>query len=116
MLNYVTRDPRLASETDSYYRSNMMSRPPVAAVDFVSQLSSALIHDPPAPSNAESRSSRSPEQPDEDADDTADARRTRREKPRIELAPDQPLTTQGKPRARVYVACLQWFVRFFESY
>lgn len=32
----------------------------------------------------------------------------RREKPRIELAPDQPLTTQGKPRARVYVACVQW--------
>ncbi|KAG1751227.1 hypothetical protein EDB19DRAFT_1628599 [Suillus lakei] len=66
------------------------------------------MHDPPAPSNAESRSSRSPEQPDEEeADDTADARRARREKPRIELAPDQPLTTQGKPRARVYVACLQ---------
>ncbi|KAJ6585157.1 hypothetical protein B0H19DRAFT_1108565 [Mycena capillaripes] len=34
-------------------------------------------------------------------------RKTRREKPRIELAPDQPPTTQGKPRARVYVACLQ---------
>lgn len=32
----------------------------------------------------------------------------RREKPRIELAPDQPPTTQGKPRARVYVACIQW--------
>ena len=32
----------------------------------------------------------------------------RREKPKIELAPDQPLTTQGKPRARVYVACIQW--------
>lgn len=32
----------------------------------------------------------------------------RREKPKIELAADQPLTTQGKPRARVYVACLQW--------
>ncbi|EKM49512.1 uncharacterized protein PHACADRAFT_265028 [Phanerochaete carnosa HHB-10118-sp] len=31
----------------------------------------------------------------------------RREKPRIDLAPDQPLTTQGKPRARVYVACVQ---------
>ncbi|KAG1822857.1 uncharacterized protein BJ212DRAFT_1264145 [Suillus subaureus] len=84
-----------------------MSRPPVVAVDFVSQLSSALIHDPPALSNAESQSSRSPEQHDEEGDDTADARRTRREKPRIELAPDQPLTTQGKPRARVYVACLQ---------
>jgi hypothetical protein len=37
-------------------------------------------------------------------------RKSRREKPRIELAPDQPPTTQGKPRARVYVACLQWFV------
>lgn len=37
-------------------------------------------------------------------------RKTRCKKPRIELAPDQPPTTQGKPRARVYVACLQWFV------
>jgi len=37
-------------------------------------------------------------------------RKARREKPRIELAPDQPPTTQGKPRSRVYVACLQWFV------
>jgi hypothetical protein len=36
-------------------------------------------------------------------------RKSRREKPRIELAPDQPPTTQGKPRARVYVACLQWY-------
>ncbi|KAJ6621869.1 hypothetical protein B0H10DRAFT_2016158 [Mycena sp. CBHHK59/15] len=34
-------------------------------------------------------------------------RKSRREKPRIELAPDQPPTTQGKPRARVYVACIQ---------
>ncbi|KAJ7095744.1 hypothetical protein B0H15DRAFT_774458 [Mycena belliarum] len=34
-------------------------------------------------------------------------RKTRREKPRIQLAPDQPPTTQGKPRARVYVACIQ---------
>ncbi|KAF8189129.1 hypothetical protein K438DRAFT_1593593 [Mycena galopus ATCC 62051] len=33
--------------------------------------------------------------------------KSRREKPRIELAPDQPPTTQGKPRARVYVACIQ---------
>ncbi|KAG8214553.1 hypothetical protein J3R82DRAFT_9614 [Butyriboletus roseoflavus] len=35
------------------------------------------------------------------------SKKSRREKPRLELAPDQPLTTQGKPRARVYVACLQ---------
>ena len=34
----------------------------------------------------------------------------RREKPRIELSADQPLTTQGKQRARVYVACVQWRV------
>ncbi|KAI0917327.1 hypothetical protein AcW1_007456 [Taiwanofungus camphoratus] len=33
--------------------------------------------------------------------------KSRKEKPRIELAPDQPLTTQGKPRTRVYVACVQ---------
>jgi hypothetical protein len=38
------------------------------------------------------------------------ARKPRREKPRIELAPDQPPTTQGKPRSRVYVACVQWYV------
>ncbi|KAJ3785251.1 hypothetical protein GGU10DRAFT_269626 [Lentinula aff. detonsa] len=31
----------------------------------------------------------------------------RRERPKIALAPDQPPTTQGKPRARVYVACIQ---------
>ncbi|TFY52878.1 hypothetical protein EVJ58_g9765 [Rhodofomes roseus] len=30
--------------------------------------------------------------------------KSRREKPRLGLAPDQPLTTQGKPRCRVYVA------------
>ncbi|KAF8237173.1 hypothetical protein L208DRAFT_1248652 [Tricholoma matsutake] len=35
------------------------------------------------------------------------SRKPRREKPRIDLAPDQPPTTQGKPRERVYVACLQ---------
>ncbi|KAF5372189.1 hypothetical protein D9758_005120 [Tetrapyrgos nigripes] len=34
-------------------------------------------------------------------------RKTRREKPKIALAPDQPFTTQGKPQARVYVACLR---------
>jgi hypothetical protein len=36
--------------------------------------------------------------------------RVGRERVRIELAPDQPPTTQGKPRERVYVACAQWFV------
>ncbi|KAI0033659.1 hypothetical protein K488DRAFT_17648, partial [Vararia minispora EC-137] len=33
--------------------------------------------------------------------------RARRERPHIALSPDQPPTTQGKPRTRVFVACLQ---------
>ncbi|KAF9013400.1 hypothetical protein BDQ17DRAFT_1231610 [Cyathus striatus] len=41
------------------------------------------------------------------ARDPSKARKTRREKPYIALAPDQPPTTQGKPRTRVFVACLQ---------
>ena len=36
--------------------------------------------------------------------------RPRSEKVRIQLAPDQPLTTHGKVRTRVYVACIQWLV------
>ena len=39
---------------------------------------------------------------------TARSLAKRREKPKIELSSDQPLTTQGKPRARVYIACVQW--------
>lgn len=31
-----------------------------------------------------------------------------RERAKIRLAPDQPPTTQGKQRERVYVACVQW--------
>ncbi|EIM80476.1 uncharacterized protein STEHIDRAFT_126004 [Stereum hirsutum FP-91666 SS1] len=38
---------------------------------------------------------------------TGRARRARKEKPYIALAADQPPTTQGKPRTRVFVACLQ---------
>ncbi|KZP29121.1 hypothetical protein FIBSPDRAFT_816488 [Athelia psychrophila] len=41
-------------------------------------------------------------------------RKSRHEKPHIELAPDQPPTTQGKPRERVYVACVQ--CRFARGY
>jgi hypothetical protein len=43
------------------------------------------------------------------------SRKPRREKPRIDLAPDQPPTTQGKPRERVYVACLQWYITSFNG-
>lgn len=43
-------------------------------------------------------------------DNASASTRKRRPKPKIQLAPDQPPTTQGKPRARVYLACLQWYV------
>jgi hypothetical protein len=43
------------------------------------------------------------------------SRKLRKEKTRIELAPDQPPTTQGHPRARVFVACLQWYAPFPSS-
>ena len=36
-------------------------------------------------------------------------RKPRKDKPRINLAPDQPTTTQGRPRARVFMACVQWY-------
>jgi hypothetical protein len=47
--------------------------------------------------------------------DTSKPKKTRREKPKIALAADQPPTTQGKPRARVYVACIQWSVFLISS-
>lgn len=47
--------------------------------------------------------------PDQPVPPSTSTKKPRRAKPHIELAPDQPLTTQGKPRARVYVACLQWY-------
>ncbi|KAF9241190.1 hypothetical protein BU15DRAFT_87399 [Melanogaster broomeanus] len=53
-------------------------------------------------------SSSSPSPGAEENTSASRSKKPRREKPRIDLAPNQPLTTQGKPRARVYVACLQW--------
>lgn len=35
-------------------------------------------------------------------------RKSRKDKMRIKLSSDQPPTTQGQPRTRVYVACTQW--------
>jgi hypothetical protein len=37
------------------------------------------------------------------------ARKPLKDRPQLDLAPDQPPTTQGRPRARVFVACLQWY-------
>ncbi|EGN98357.1 hypothetical protein SERLA73DRAFT_123675 [Serpula lacrymans var. lacrymans S7.3] len=62
----------------------------------------------PEPLSATTKSSSSQSPPDANAGSSSKHRKTRREKPRIELASDQPLTTQGKLRSRVYVACMQW--------
>uniref|UniRef100_A0A0W0FU75 Zn(2)-C6 fungal-type domain-containing protein n=2 Tax=Moniliophthora roreri TaxID=221103 RepID=A0A0W0FU75_MONRR len=45
--------------------------------------------------------------PSEQVPPSEQSKRKSRQKPKIELAPDQPTTTQGKQRKRVYVACLQ---------
>lgn len=66
------------------------------------QLDSAAVVDQPDPLHSHS--------PSTVHSQPCRTKKTRREKTRIALAPDQPLTTQGKPRARVYVACLQWYV------
>lgn len=36
-------------------------------------------------------------------------RKSRRDKMRLELSADQPPTTQGRRRTRVFVACVQWY-------
>lgn len=67
-------------------------------------------HSPSIDYNQPSTSGPSPLDISAPPDRPTRSRKTRREKPRLELAPDQPLTTQGTPRARVYVACAQWYV------
>lgn len=49
-----------------------------------------------------------PDSPDLVYSSPTQPRKARKEKLRIGLAPDQPPTTQGRPRARVFVACVQW--------
>ena len=41
---------------------------------------------------------------------------TRRKKPFIELAPGQPLTSQGSARERVFLACSPWYVSTLEIF
>ena len=49
-----------------------------------------------------------PDALDVDRSASNQSRKPRKDKQRIELAPDQPPTSQGRPRARVFVACVQW--------
>src|SRR5258707_1155583 len=69
----------------------------------------------PGPSSLEGPGSFSPPFPLSDSLGVAQlaspqprARKPPKERRRIDLAPDQPPTIQGHPRARVFVACLQW--------
>ncbi|KIM89129.1 hypothetical protein PILCRDRAFT_212993 [Piloderma croceum F 1598] len=87
-----------------------------SAVDTSMLMSSNMGHAPEPNSATTSSSTESTHRQSEPWSDSAResqndhiprARKPRREKPRIELAPDQPPTTQGKPRSRVYVACVQ---------
>jgi hypothetical protein len=54
-----------------------------------------------------------PDSPDPLEPSPSHPRKSRRDRTRIDLAPDQPPTTQGRPRARVFVACVQWCALLF---
>jgi hypothetical protein len=58
--------------------------------------------------DASTRSQPLPDSPDLANSSSNQLRKPRKEKQQIELAPDQPPTTQGRPRTRVFVACVQW--------
>ncbi|KAI6039316.1 hypothetical protein EDC04DRAFT_2686115 [Pisolithus marmoratus] len=96
-LNAARLDPSLMMT----HSPNYITRPrPIADPPLV-----------PSPSHP-TQSSQSPPQTQESSptageESSTKLKKSRRMKPRIELAPDQPLTTQGKPRARVFVACVQ---------
>ncbi|KAH7928462.1 hypothetical protein BV22DRAFT_1030769 [Leucogyrophana mollusca] len=108
-LDYPDRDARYAPRHDPYYappRAQVLTSTMSTQLDPSLMLGqNAEFFTDASPTTAESSSSQSPAAGDEDS--ASRSRKSRREKPRIELAPDQPLTTQGKPRARVYVACVQ---------
>lgn len=72
------------------------------------------VHPIPLPDDTIPRISGGKCNRDQDGESTDEAspshKRARREKGTLPLDANQPLTTRGKPRARVYVACLQWYV------
>jgi hypothetical protein len=105
-----------SSSLSSAYRQSLndSERPLLSTVTRVKRNQRVLGTDtlsvtlqPPAPDGPPSAVSTSPVNSG-NSDLWPPRPKKRREKPRIELAPDQPPTTQGKQRARVYVACVQW--------
>ncbi|KAL0581164.1 hypothetical protein V5O48_000854 [Marasmius crinis-equi] len=81
--------------------STINPMPPSGAPQFTRSQSTHDISSLPSPVGQLS--------PDSDSFASEPPRRKSRQKPKIELAADQPTTTQGKQRKRVYVACLQWY-------
>ncbi|KAH9176032.1 hypothetical protein EDB89DRAFT_1846911 [Lactarius sanguifluus] len=74
--------------------------------DHLSYLEAAASSSLPASTNGESSSSL-PGNSQNTAQSPGQSRRSRKDKMRIELSANQPPTTQGRPRTRVFVACLQ---------
>ncbi|TCD70530.1 hypothetical protein EIP91_002876 [Steccherinum ochraceum] len=102
--SYVTSsvDPRY-SPTDPY-------RPPEVGQHYTAPSPSTSSHSPPVNSEPLPSSSRTLEATQASATPGAaiPSSSKRKDKPRLALSADQPLTSQGKPRTRVYVACVQW--------
>jgi hypothetical protein len=110
-------DQHLPREDHVQYssRHNIGSRPtlPRASADTSTPVQS-MSNPPKPPSDTDTPSAQAPSVPLQTEPKAVSSnprpRKARREKPHIQLASDQPPTTQGKPRARVYVACIQWCV------
>lgn len=108
------------TDLQSHYSAISSTQPFIPAVEQSEYASYRIPRQPPAPSPSSSSQS-PPAIPDplppatqtfqsiEALSPTSSLSTARRkEKPRLALAPDQPLTSQGKARTRVYVACVQW--------
>ena len=90
----ITASGYYGSRNSILFEDTSSRRPPVVA-------SGPVLDNTPTIAGADHQ--------DSSADPTpGKTRRRRRPKPRIELSSDQPPTIRGKPRSRVYVACLQW--------
>jgi hypothetical protein len=65
------------------------------------------------PTPSASASKDAPSSSEEPSNGTRDKSKKRKKpRERVQLATDQPLTSQGKERQRVYLACAQWYVLF----
>ena len=99
----MSTDNRVLDTVQDYF--NLMPYADTSSTPSPSSLSVPTSTDGPGPSS----SILPPDMLDVAHPVSNQPRKPRRDKPRIDLAPDQPPTTQGRRRARVFVACLQWY-------